>query len=165
MKIKRTVIINALFLSTIITKAQISTGELPYSWNDSSGIVENSVPIITLSPIDIDALNQEDAENEGTGSPTRFGFSHGVNITLSNSGNWETTSDGGRLWRLKIQSENASSINLLYDQFWLPEGAKFFVYSSNKSQCIGAFTSQNNKGTRENISGFATGFLFTNSIN
>jgi hypothetical protein len=163
MKTKFTIVISALFLFTITTKAQISTEELPYSWSDSSEIVNNSISIIILPPIDIDALSQED-ENEETGSPTRFGFPHNVNITLSNSGNWETTSDGGRLWRLEILSPNALSINLLYDQFWLPDGAKFFIYSSNKSQCIGAFTSLNNKGTQENALGFATGFLFTNSI-
>jgi hypothetical protein len=29
--------------------------------------------------------------------------------------------------------------NLLYDKFWLSDGAKFFIYSEDKKQHIGAF--------------------------
>ena len=143
-------------------KAQLSTGEIPYSWG--RGIEVISVPKITMSNLDIETLNKEDLENEGLAVPFRFGFSHDVNLNLENSGVWQTTPDGGRLWHLKVYSPDAISLNLLYDKFWLPEGAKFFVYSEDLKQHIGAFTSDNNKGDKDNIMGFATGFLFTNSI-
>jgi plasmid maintenance system killer protein len=54
--------------------------------------------------------------------------------------------------------------NLLYDQFWLPEGAKFFIYSNDRQYSIGAFTSANNKGERGDIQGFATELIHSNHI-
>ena len=158
------ILVLGFFFHTV--KAQISTEEIPYSWSRSSGeVMKQSIPIVTLPHLDMKAINQEDVENEDFwGTPVRFGFSHDVNLDLSNSGVWQTTSDGGRLWNLRIYSPDALSLNLLYDKFWLPDGAKFFIYSEDKTQHIGAFTSENNQGNRDSIMGFATGFLFTNRI-
>jgi len=144
-------------------QAQISTEEQPYSWGKREITIE-SIPAVAMPFLDMATIEEEDLENEGLPVPFRFGFPHDVNFSLTNSGSWKTTSDGGRLWTLKIHSPDARSLNLLYDQFWLPEGAKFFIYSTDMKEYIGAFTSQNNTGNRENNEGFATGFLFTNSI-
>jgi hypothetical protein len=150
---------------TVFSYGQTSTGEQPYSWENGRGEVNiSSTPIITMPNLDFKTLQREDEENEGLDIPYRFGFMHEVNLSLTNSGLWQTTSDGGRLWTLRIYSPDALSLNLLYDQFWLPEGAKFFLYSEDIKEYLGAFTSQNNKGDKENIKGFATSFLFTKSI-
>jgi hypothetical protein len=146
-------------------QAQTGTNELPYSWEKGKGEVTiGSIPIVNMPNLDLETLNREDLESEGSGIPYRFGFSHDISLSLTNSGIWQTTKDGGRLWTLRIYSPDALSINLLYDKFWIPNGAKFFLYSEDMKQHIGAFTSTNNKGDRENMLGFATSFLFTNSI-
>jgi len=151
-------------LSCCVMYGQISTAELPYSWDDERNIIPlSSIPVKTMPHLDFEALQKEDLENAGVG-PYRFGYSHTVNLTLENSGLWTTTEDGGKLWRLRIASPDARSLNLLYDKFWLPEGAKFFLYSEDKKQHLGAFTSRNNKGTKEDIKGFATTFLFAKTI-
>ena len=148
-----------------VLQAQINTEELPYTWEKGKGEIKiTSIPIINLPNLDFETLYREDLNNEPSGTPYRFGFSHDVNLSLSNSGIWKNTSDGGRLWTLKIYSPDALSLNLLYDKFWLPDGAKFFIYSEDLKQNIGAFTSINNNAEKQNIKGFATGFLFTNSI-
>ncbi|MCL1938462.1 MAG: T9SS type A sorting domain-containing protein [Candidatus Azobacteroides sp.] len=165
---KRIILILFLGFFCCAIKAQISTEEIPYSWSRSKGeITKQKMPVVTLPHLDIETINKEDSENDALGgSPVRFGFSHDVNLNLSNSGVWQATSEGGRLWNLRIYSPDALSLNLLYDKFWLPDGAKFFIYSEDMKQYIGAFTSENNKGDKErkNIIGFATGFLYTNSI-
>jgi hypothetical protein len=153
-------VLSVLFCYPI--RSQISTEELPYTWRKRDDrAIREAVPEIVMPFLDMHAIQKEDLENEGSNIPVRFGFSHEKILSLSNSGIWETTSDGSRLWRLKIYSPDAISLNLLYDKFWLPKGAKFFIYSEDMKQHIGAFTSQNNK---EGNMGFATGFLFTNSI-
>ncbi|MBR4307354.1 MAG: trypsin-like peptidase domain-containing protein, partial [Bacteroidaceae bacterium] len=48
--------------------------------------------------------------------------------------------------------------------FWLPEGAKFFTYSKDKKQSLGAFTSKNNKGDRCQPRGFATRNIYTSNM-
>jgi len=148
-------------------KAQLSTEELPYSWEKGyDETTRQSIPMVTMPSLDMEAIRKEDLKSEGDfiAAPYRFGISHEVNFSLSNSGSWEATSDGGRLWRFRIYSPDARSLNLLYDKFWLPDGAKFFIYSEDMTQHIGAFTSQNNKGDKENNPGFGTGLLYTNSI-
>ena len=67
--------------------------------------------------------------------------------------------NGDKLWTMEISSPNALSINLLYDKFWLPEGTSLFLYSKDKKQYMGGFTSINNKGDSINLKGFATGII------
>ena len=52
--------------------------------------------------------------------------------------------NGDRVYRLSIRSKNAEAMNIYYDAFKIPLGAKFYVYSSDKSQVLGAYTSLNN---------------------
>ena len=102
-----------------------------------------------MDPIDLPILLAEDEIDKKFGTPLRFGFPFDVNYDLENSGNWETLQSGDRLWRLRIECPGAYSINLLYDDFHLPKGARFYIYSEDRSMVIGAFTSQNNKPERE----------------
>ena len=98
-----------------------------------------------MSRLNRSTLLAEDAEEEKLGVPMRFGYPFDVNYNLMNSGSWETLDDGGRLWRLKIECPGAYSINLVYERFRLPEGARLYLYSEDQSMVIGAFSSQNNK--------------------
>lgn len=68
------------------------------------------------------------------------------------------------MWQLTIRCPQALSINLLYDKFWVPPGGKFFVYTTDKKNSIGAFTSRNNKGNKSDVQGFATGLLYGDEI-
>jgi hypothetical protein len=109
-------------------------------------------------------INQEDVENEAKGIPPRFGYRHEVRYNLENSGEWTDLPNGDKIWQLEISCSGALSINLLYDKFWVPDGAKFFIYSNDRKQHIGAFTSINNKGDKANIDGFATGLIYGDQI-
>jgi hypothetical protein len=144
---------------------QISTREEPISFYTDVPVLElNEKTHKVMPPLDMSLIEQEDAEDEVNGMPPRFGYKHEVNYNLENSGEWINLPDGGRIWRLSILCPEALSINLLYDKFWLPGGAKFFIYSNDHRYSIGAFSSANNKGDSENIQGFATGLVYGNRI-
>lgn len=53
---------------------------------------------------------------------------------------------------------------MLYNKFWIPEQAKFFVYSNDRKHSIGAITSANNKGNKSKPQGFATGLVYGSQI-
>ena len=67
-----------------------------------------------------------------------------------------TLPDGGRVWRLALHSRTALSLNVLFEEFMLPEEGEFFV-SSVREQMVdgeatlevdetrGPFTFHNNK--------------------
>ncbi|MFQ5500322.1 MAG: trypsin-like serine peptidase, partial [Candidatus Zixiibacteriota bacterium] len=132
----------AVMLAALPVSAQISVGGRPKSLTQT---VKASIQTVTTASVDHRALLAEDVIEQAKDMPYRFGQPFDVNYDLNNSGTWENLSDGSRLWRLRIESARAYSINLIYDDFWLPDGAQFFIYNADRSMTIGAFTSKNNK--------------------
>ncbi len=132
-----------------------------FNLNDAAIVNANkeSLPALNLTTI-----TAEDIIDEQNGLPPRFGVPVDVNYNLTNSGIWTILPNNDRIWRLKITCLEAVSINLLYDEFWLPEGAKLHLYTQDKAQMLGAFTSENNRGTNNNPSKFTTGLLFDENI-
>ena len=99
-----------------------------------------------LPAINVDSLLAIDAIEQAEGKPFRYGKAIYVNLNLENSGTWETLEGGAKLWRLRIRTQGARTTNLNYNEFDIPEGAKYFIYNPNDtSQMIGAFTHNNNK--------------------
>ncbi len=124
--------------------AQVSQGGAPASLN----MAALSAPETrSLPAVNHEALLAEDA-TESKDVPLRFGYPHDVNFNLNNSGTWSDAKDG-RVWRLRIESRGAYSINMIFDQFDLPEGGQFFVYNDNYDYVIGAFTEANEFPTHQ----------------
>lgn len=122
-------------LTSFPVHAQISKGGTPPSENL---LVSDSIQIIQMPVINIDSIVKNETNEDFS---FRFGIDIDVNMGLNNSGTWDTLKNGDKIWRLKIFSKGAFSVNLIYDDFWLPEGAQFFVYNEDKSMILGAFTS------------------------
>jgi hypothetical protein len=154
------IIAAVLTLSGVSVYGQISTDESPVSFSADIVLASDARDVKTLPDLDMETIHQEDEEDEPNGIPPRFGYRHEVNYNLDNSGTWTTLPNDDKIWQLELYCPEALSINLLYDKFHLPEGAKFFVFSSNGEHAIGAFTSENNKGDAENVQGFATGLIY-----
>ena len=127
-------------LLSLIVEAQTSTKESPISFRHNSEMFRTNVTALkTMPSINLEALRTEDEIEEQFGVPPRFGYPHSANLNLENTGEWFELQDGDKLWKLEISCPGALSINLCYDKFWLPDGAKFFVYSANRKHSIGAF--------------------------
>lgn len=85
-------------------------------------------------------------EHPKSGDMYIIGQNMPVNLSMENSGTW-TQYDGFRTWRLKIKSEGAQALALLYSRFSIPASATVFVYS-------GGFTHKSRPYTRsENTAG------------
>ncbi|OFY87539.1 MAG: hypothetical protein A3F72_20895 [Bacteroidetes bacterium RIFCSPLOWO2_12_FULL_35_15] len=143
---------SSLFCNTAF--AQLSQGGKPISFEKHFQTTA-TIKFENLPTVDVAALKAEDAINDQNKGPFRFGFNHFVNYNLSNSGTWTTLTNGDRLWQLGIKSKDAISMNLAFDDFYLPVGAKLFIYTADKKFVIGAFTSKNNDASRM----FATDLL------
>lgn len=117
--------------------SQISMGGTPPSFSNN---LKDSVQIIKMPVINVDSLLAVDSLESKENKPFRFGYAIDVDMGLQNIGTWDTLQNGDKIWRLKISSPGAFSINLIFDDFWLPEGGEFFIYNEDKSMIIGAFT-------------------------
>jgi len=122
--------------------AQISEGGQPLSFSKQ---LPQNIQTINMPSVDVAAFLAEDEIEESKGVAYRFGAPFEVNYDLNNSGSWEELPNGDRVWRLKIVSTGAYSINLIYDHFFLPSGGTFYIYNEDHSMKIGAFTERNNK--------------------
>jgi hypothetical protein len=144
---KKILLFTLFGLFTSIVNAQIVTGEQPYSMNVA--LKMKKLDPIVLSTPDRALIAKEDGVNDAQQGPVRYAYPTNVNYTLDNSGVWQTLDDSSKIWRLKVKLPGALSTNTYYDKFWLPEGAKFFVYSEEPKQCIGAVTPQYIGGQQE----------------
>ncbi|MEX1189205.1 MAG: T9SS type A sorting domain-containing protein [Bacteroidia bacterium] len=130
---------------------QNSQGGSPYSLGKES-IVTTSASF-KLHPINNDVLMQEDAILASQGEKSlRFGLDVLVNITPETHGEWTTLENGVRLWRIKIKSSGAKSLNFIFDRFQLPIGSKLFIYSPSGDVIRGAYTHEN----ENKLNNFAT---------
>ena len=138
----------ALFFFSPDINAQISQGGTPPSWEDSWSKIY--IPRITLPGINTESLKAEDEQDQIMKDiPFRFAYGHDVNLSLTNSGSWIDLPNGGRVWRLEIESNGALSINLTFSDYHLPKGAELFIYSPDRMYKIGALTDFNNKPHRK----------------
>ena len=95
--------------------------------------------------IDVEALLAEDADRERSGVPAPARFAKGIQVayTPETSGTLETLNDGSHLWRLRISSPGALSLNLGLERFDLPVGAAFWVHAPDGSWVQGPYTRNN----------------------
>lgn len=141
-----------LIVNTVF--AQLSQGGKPYSFNKFFQ-PDQAPRLKMMPPVDVKALRDQDAVNDQSKGPFRFGFNHYVSYSPGNSGKWTLLENGDRLWQLGIKSEGALSLNLAFDDFFIPEGASLFIYTEDRKHVIGAFTSKNNDASNR----FATDLL------
>lgn len=78
----------------------------------------------------------------------------GVNFSLENAGTWTDLAGGDRVWHLRIASPEGRGIALFYEDFYLPAGARLFMYDAEKTQVKGAYTSRNNQASGKFFTGF-----------
>ncbi|HVI47913.1 MAG TPA: pre-peptidase C-terminal domain-containing protein [Chitinophaga sp.] len=133
-----------LLLACTTLKAQTSRGGRPYSY---ASRLPEEINTKTVAALPVQKLQVEDEVNLKQGLPLRIGVIAPASWSLSNAGSWTTLPDGDRIWRLRINVTGAVASSLYYENFHLPEGAKLYVYNGDRSQLIGAFSSENNQET------------------
>ena len=76
--------------------------------------------------------------------PLRFAEPMITEISPSTHGTWEALGDGTRMWRLRVQSPQALSLNLGFTTYQMPPDGELFVYAPDYTSVIGPFTAKDN---------------------
>ena len=108
--------------------AQISFGGFPYpEIIESTQSIRTTRPLetIVLPSIDSSSIASQDEAIRMGG--TQFAFSHKVCFTPKNSGVLLTDSLGTKVWRLRVRSEGAYSLNVIFNRYRLEKGEKVFT--------------------------------------
>jgi lysyl endopeptidase len=124
---KLTIIIALVFLPLCIF-AQVQTRQI--KMEDLSTFftkhTEFDANEINLSGVDVNNALAEDIIDDSLGLPPRFGIAMDVDYDLKNAGSWKDVYNG-RIWKLKINSSNAKSLNLIFDRFYIPNGGELYI--------------------------------------
>lgn len=107
------------------------------------------IDLIVLPRQDNQALLEEELKNRQVGTPPKFAMSFPVAISPLKRGNWEELDNGTAVWRLRILSPAAHSLNLGFGEFYLPNGAELDLYSADQKNKLGPFTPNDNDDHRE----------------
>jgi hypothetical protein len=150
-----------------IVDAQINIGGKPHGFDKNLKIKSRHSKgnaIVTTPALDMEKIKEEDKKAAALGREGRVAYPIEVSYDLTNSGEWQELDNGDRIWKLTINSPGAAAMYLYYSEFWLPEGATFYIYDSTMTKHLGGFTSKNNKGTKEDPGMFATADLKTDQL-
>ena len=140
---KRYYILMLLLVSMVGTVyAQVETHYYKKGNSDVSikRSVKSNQKVNRMPSFDLAALQREDAKKDSMGGFFRFGKGFDVGYTLAD-GQWENV-EGGRLWTMTFASANALSLNFVFNDFHLPEGAELYVENEDKTVAYGPVTKE-----------------------
>jgi hypothetical protein len=129
-------------ISLSLAIAQVNSTIKPLSFNLPD--IPQNIAQFELPAFNLPEAELADKQDEKKGELPKFSRSIFTDLTLTNAGNWIEFPNGDRLWRIKIKSEGAQALLLYYNKFYLPAGATLHVYTEDKNEIRGAFTSFNN---------------------
>ncbi len=145
-------------ISTV--NAQISEGGLPPSFNSQNTLKNTLAAVEVPVNFSVEDLKIVDEWQVSQGAPLRVAKLIDANLDIIKDGNQISLTDNQTVWQLRIQAEGAIAIMLYYNDFYIPEGGKLFIYNTDKTQVLGAYTSATNPSTQK----FATEFIAGDDI-
>ncbi len=89
-----------------------------------------------MPAVDPVRLRNEDRVREERGLPVRFAQPIKVDYTPANAGQWESLDATHDIWRLRVSSPGALSLNFGFTEYRMPAGGRLLVYPA--SQTAGA---------------------------
>lgn len=116
-------------------------------------LFSRDVPVQVMPSVDVPALMAEDDINNALKiGPYRFGENLEVEVNATTHGQWEEMKAGARIWRMGFRCVGAYSVNFIFDDLYLPQGATLHFYDVNGENMYGPFGIADNRAD----GGFAT---------
>ncbi len=129
----------SLMLLGTTTFSQQGDGGTPLF--NTSETALNDIDSRVFETPDIDELRIEDAIVDADKSgPWRFGYNNDTDLNFSNSGTWLDLANGGKLWQVVLNCDNALTVNLTFENLTIPAGNEMYVFNPSKSFILGKFT-------------------------
>jgi hypothetical protein len=105
-------------------------------------INKNELPMLDNELVKKDAEIAE--ESMGYQKNKFYGKGIDINLDFKKVASVQQMGDSGKLYLYQITSPSAYALQVYFDAFKLPPGAKMYFYDKDKTMFLGSFTSQNN---------------------
>ena len=140
-------------ISTVFS--QKTTQNTPISWHLK---ITDDVTTINLPPLDLETLQHEDSINDHDKSlPWRYGVKRSLKLDIHKDGTVTRLDNGDKLWRIVINSPNAVNLSINFDDFYIPNGAKLFIYNDDRTDVLLPLTTNQNRNNQKLGSWFVNG--------
>nr|WP_321450820.1 putative Ig domain-containing protein [uncultured Carboxylicivirga sp.] len=123
-----------------ITQAQVSYGGTPPSFNQGIDLPDVNSIEVNLNVEKLKAGNL--VSKQESNNPPCIAKAIPVSYDMENAGEWTSLPDGREMWQLRLKADDAIAMILSYDDFYIPECGKLFIYSADKTHVLGAYTSE-----------------------
>ncbi len=105
----------------------------------------SQVERLVMPPMDNEALREAEMARRAPGIAPRFAENIEVSVSPDSHGDWEFLAHDKALWRLRISSAGAKSLNLGFTKYLMPRGGSLILYSPDYEQVMGPFTPADNE--------------------
>lgn len=133
------VCIAALFMLHTGLHAQLAKTNIPLA----------AVEQLQMPKQDNAALEAKEKRRRAKKEVPEFAVAVPMTITPEQDGTWETLTDGMDVWRVRIYSEAAKSINLGFSKYVLPPNTQLYLYSRDLTAIQGPFSTADNETHQE----------------
>ncbi len=103
---------------------------------------QGAAKVKVMPPLDMHEIETIVKQGKDENIPFRFGVGFDTHITLAD-GEWRSVKNG-RLWTMTFASKGAYSINFVFNDFYLPEGAELYISNEKVDMLYGPVTSKEN---------------------
>jgi len=112
----------------------------------------NAQPLGNVASYGVPNLNRpllanEDVNRAANGQPARYAVPNAVTVSPTTHGTWEALDDTWSLWRLLIKAPDAEHVNLGFQTFLMPAGARMQLYSADYRDIKRPFDSKDHQPT------------------
>ena len=104
----------------------------------------HTVETLYMPSLDVEKYLEEDLQHP-IGQPARYAITIPQKITPNAKGTWESLTEDVLMWRLRIVSQGAKSLNLGFEKYHMPPGGKLYIYQPDLSEVLGPYTEKDNK--------------------
>ncbi len=126
-----------LFITPFVGAQRIATSPI----DTDLSVVDKKI----MSQIDNEELHAEEMKNREAGELPHFAYKFQVEYNQESHGTWEYLNTDMAVWRLRIYSAAAKSLNFGFSQFKMPANAKLILYTADLKDLVGPLTSADNK--------------------
>ncbi|UCH13849.1 MAG: trypsin-like peptidase domain-containing protein [Bacteroidales bacterium] len=107
------------------------------------------IPVINLTVPELYKVSKVDKAGQPSRlKPDEFARAIITNYDYQNYGVWDTLENDTKIWRFGISSEDAYSLNIIFNEYRVSDGVKVFIYDDEQKYILGALTYRNNKPGR-----------------
>ena len=145
---------------SMMVNGQIQQPGEPLNWKQKS-IDLGAIPVVSTTKLDMALIQAQDAiTDEYKETPYRFGIEQEVDIDFFQTALSTDLPKGDKVWRMAVHCPKATSINFLFDQWYIPEGGEVTIWSADRTEFVGVFDHRNNK----EYNSFAVGLVHSDEV-